>query len=203
MEINLNPYSGQPKIQDIAKKYGSSLLQTILMGNPMPLATKIIEKEPDYKYHFGQTDNKFKEFADVMTPIFKEVLIENNLPTNNLNNLVRQAALESNYGLDPRGEQKYNLSGIKHPGQKIAPKYKSTKYKDGFDYFDFDNLKDYANYKVKLLNNRYGALEAKNTDEFINKLHGDNKHKSNYSADVDSYRRNLNNTTSLNKYLVQ
>lgn len=203
MNIKLNPYEGQTSINDIAKKYGPSLLQTILMGNPMPLATKIVEKEPDYKHHFGKTNNKFKEFADVMTPIFKEVLIENNMPTNNLNNIVRQAALESNYGLDPRGEQKNNLSGIKHPGQKIAPKYKATRYKDGFDYFDFDNLKDYANYKVKLLNNRYGALEAKDTDEFINKLHGDNKFKSHYSADVNSYRRNLNNTTSLDKYLIQ
>lgn len=50
-----------------------------------------------------------------MTPIFKEALEENGLPTTNLNNLVRQAALESNYGLDPRGERGFNLSGIKHP----------------------------------------------------------------------------------------
>ena len=35
----------------------------------------------------------------------KEALEENGLPTTNLNNLVRQAALESNYGLDPRGER--------------------------------------------------------------------------------------------------
>lgn len=118
-----------------------------------------------------------------------------------INNLVRQAALESNYGLDPRGERGFNLSGIKHPGDSIAPKYKKSRYKDGFDYIDFDNLKDYANYKVKVLNDRYKALDAKDTNDFIDRLHGNNSGGYNYSADKDSYRRNLNGTLSLNKYL--
>ena len=80
-------------------------------------------------------------------------------------------------------------------------KYKKSRYKDGFDYIDFDNLKDYANYKVKVLNDRYKALDAKDTNDFIDRLHGNNSGGYNYSADKDSYRRNLNGTLSLNKYL--
>ncbi|MCS2914009.1 hypothetical protein [Bacteroides faecis] len=45
------------------------------------------------------------------------------------------------------------------------------------------------------------ALDAKDTNDFIDRLHGNNSGKYNYSADKDSYRRNLNGTLSLNKYL--
>lgn len=191
-------------VVDVAKEYAPSAVASMLLGNINPFVSKLLEgKKPslDYSHKFGSTGNKFEEFASVMTPIFKEALEENGLPITNLNNLVRQAALESNYGLDPRGERGFNLSGIKHPGDSIAPKYKKSRYKDGFDYIDFDNLKDYANYKVKVLNDRYKALDAKDTNDFIDRLHGNNSGKYNYSADKDSYRRNLNGTLSLNKYL--
>lgn len=191
-------------VVDVAKEYAPSAATSFLSGSVNPFINKLLEgKKPslDYSHKFGSTGNKFEEFASVMTPIFKEALEENGLPITNLNNLVRQAALESNYGLDPRGERGFNLSGIKHPGDSIAPKYKKSRYKDGFDYIDFDNLKDYANYKVKVLNDRYKALDAKDTNDFIDRLHGNNSGKYNYSADKDSYRRNLNGTLSLNKYL--
>lgn len=191
-------------VVDIIKEYAPSAATSFLSGSVNPFINKLLEgKKPslDYSHKFGSTENKFEEFASVMTPIFKEALEENGLPITNLNNLVRQAALESNYGLDPRGERGFNLSGIKHPGDSIAPKYKKSRYKDGFDYIDFDNLKDYANYKVKVLNDRYKALDAKDTNDFIDRLHGNNSGKYNYSADKDSYRRNLNGTLSLNKYL--
>lgn len=51
------------------------------------------------------------------------------------------------------------------------------------------------------MNDRYKALDAKDTNDFIDRLHGNNSGKYNYSADKDSYRRNLNGTLSLNKYL--
>ena len=191
-------------VVDIIKEYAPSAATSFLSGSVNPFINKLLEgKKPslDYSHKFGSTENKFEEFASVMTPIFKEALEENGLPITNLNNLVRQAALESNYGLDPRGERGFNLSGIKHPGDSIAPKYKKSRYKDGFDYIDFDNLKDYANYKVKVLNDRYKALDAKDTNDFIDRLHGNNSGGYNYSADKDSYRRNLNGTLSLNKYL--
>lgn len=191
-------------VVDIIKEYAPSAATSFLSGSVNPFINKLLEGKKsslDYSHKFGSTGNKFEEFASVMTPIFKEALEENGLPTTNLNNLVRQAALESNYGLDPRGERGFNLSGIKHPGDSIAPKYKKSRYKDGFDYIDFDNLKDYANYKVKVLNDRYKALDAKDTNDFIDRLHGNNSGKYNYSADKDSYRRNLNGTLSLNKYL--
>lgn len=191
-------------VVDVAKEYAPSAATSFLSGSVNPFINKLLEGKKsslDYSHKFGSTGNKFEEFASVMTPIFKEALEENGLPITNLNNLVRQAALESNYGLDPRGERGFNLSGIKHPGDSIAPKYKKSRYKDGFDYIDFDNLKDYANYKVKVLNDRYKALDAKDTNDFIDRLHGNNSGGYNYSADKDSYRRNLNGTLSLNKYL--
>lgn len=191
-------------VVDIIKEYAPSAVTSFLSGSINPFINKLLEGKKsslDYSHKFGSTGNKFEEFANVMTPIFKEALEENGLPTTNLNNLVRQAALESNYGLDPRGERGFNLSGIKHPGDSIAPEYKKSRYKDGFDYIDFGNLKDYANYKVKVLNDRYKALDAKDTNDFIDRLHGNNSGGHNYSADKDSYRRNLNGTLSLNKYL--
>ncbi|WP_220400880.1 hypothetical protein, partial [Bacteroides ovatus] len=191
-------------VVDIIKEYAPSAATSFLSGSVNPFINKLLEGKKsslDYSHKFGSTGNKFEEFASVMTPIFKEALEENGLPITNLNNLVRQAALESNYGLDPRGERGFNLSGIKHPGDSIAPKYKKSRYKDGFDYIDFDDLKSYANYKVKVLNDRYKALDAKDTNDFIDRLHGNNSGGYNYSADKDSYRRNLNGTLSLNKYL--
>ena len=67
----------------------------------------------DYYHKFGQTDNKFKELAEILKPIFVQVLKEKNLPLTQVDNLVRQAALESQYGLDPRGSRGFNLGGIK------------------------------------------------------------------------------------------
>ena len=205
LKINWNP-SPKPEIdvKSTVKEYGPSFASMILTGNPSSFINKILEgKKPslDYTHKFGSTDNKFQEFASVMTPIFKEALEKNGYPLTNLNNIVRQAALESSYGLDPRGERGFNLGGIKHPGDSIAPKYKKTKHTDGEYYIDFDNLGDYASYKVKLLNDRYNALDARNTNDFIDRLHGNNPNKSNYSADKKSYLRNLNGTKSLDKFL--
>lgn len=67
----------------------------------------------DYYHKFGQTDNKFEEFVKVLKPIFTQVLKEKQLPLTQVNNLIRQAALESGYGLSPRGSKGFNLGGIK------------------------------------------------------------------------------------------
>lgn len=203
-KINWKPDRPSIDVAKTVKEYGPSFASMILTGNPSSFINKILEgKKPslDYTHKFGSTDNKFQEFASVMTPIFKEALEKNGYPLTNLNNIVRQAALESSYGLDPRGERGFNLGGIKHPGDSIAPKYKKTKHTDGEYYIDFDNLGDYASYKVKLLNDRYNALDARNTNDFIDRLHGNNPNKSNYSADKKSYLRNLNGTKSLDKFL--
>lgn len=204
LKINWKPDRPSVDVAKTVKEYGPSFASMILTGNPSSFINKILEgKKPslDYTHKFGSTDNKFQEFASVMTPIFKEALEKNGYPLTNLNNIVRQAALESSYGLDPRGERGFNLGGIKHPGDSIAPKYKKTKHTDGEYYIDFDNLGDYASYKVKLLNDRYNALDARNTNDFIDRLHGNNPNKSNYSADKKSYLRNLNGTKSLDKFL--
>ena len=204
LKINWKPDRPSVDVKSTVKEYGPSFASMILTGNPSSFINKILEgKKPslDYTHKFGSTDNKFQEFASVMTPIFKEALEKNGYPLTNLNNIVRQAALESSYGLDPRGERGFNLGGIKHPVDSIAPKYKKTKHTDGEYYIDFDNLGDYASYKVKLLNDRYNALDARNTNDFIDRLHGNNPNKSNYSADKKSYLRNLNGTKSLDKFL--
>lgn len=152
----------------------------------------------DYYHKFGQTDNKFKELAEILKPIFVQVLKEKNLPLTQVDNLIRQAALESQYGLDPRGSRGFNLGGIKWNNQTDR---EWTKHKDGEKYIDFENLYDYAQYKVDLLNSRYNALTATSTNDFVDRLHGNNDTNSNYSQGKDNYIRTLNRTTSLNKYL--
>jgi uncharacterized FlgJ-related protein len=123
-----------------------------------------------------------------MSKVYSEVLDEMGLPKTNLINLVKQAALESNYGTDPRGNG-YNLGGIKnftgndskgtiHPG-------------DNTSYLNFENLKDFAKYHVTLLNNKYDALNAADSTDFINRLHGSNLTGRKYSADKPSYIRNF------------
>lgn len=149
-------------------------------------------------YHiFKQKD--FDEFVRVLTPIFKYSLEKNGFSTSQLQNLIRQAALESDYGMSPRGSQKYNLGGIKWENNPKSNtyKYKHTPYTDKEEYVDFDSLLDYADYKINLLNETYDALNAVDTADFIDRLHGKNKYKKSYSADVQSYRRNLNHMTSL------
>lgn len=153
----------------------------------------------DYYHKFGQTDNKFKELAEILKPIFVQVLKEKNLPLTQVDNLVRQAALESQYGLDPRGSRGFNLGGIKWNNNQTDREW--TKHKDGEKYIDFENLYDYAQYKVDLLNSRYNALTATSTNDFVDRLHGNNDTNSNYSQGKDNYIRTLNRTTSLNKYL--
>lgn len=147
------------------------------------------------------TTNDYKQFAEVMTPIFREVMEAQGIPLTHLNNLVRQAGLESGYGTDPRGAQGYNLGGIKWQRGTRGERYKKTRHSDGVDYIDFDNLKDYADYKVWLLKNTYNAFDATSTLDFVDRLHGNNPEKKSYSTDKQAYIRTLTNTRSLNRYL--
>lgn len=152
------------------------------------------KENPIYSTKFKEKD--FKQFADTMKSIYSEVLDELNLPKHNINNLIRQDALESNYGLNTRGNG-YNLGGIKvfNNKEKLG-----TKYSDGFYYRNFKDLKDYARYKVKLLHNDYGAITI-NSDKFIDALHGKNPKKKVYSARKDHYQKTFKDMMSLNKYL--
>lgn len=153
----------------------------------------------DLHHKFGRTDNKFKEFAEVMTPIYRKALEDNGYSTSNLNNIVKQAALESGYGLKPRGYKGFNLGGIKFFNQKG---YIGSLAEDGQKYVDFENLMDYANYHVRLLNNKYNALTARDSADFASRLHGQNPSKAVYSgAGREHYLRLLNGLKSLEKYL--
>lgn len=58
---------------------------------------------------------------------------------------------------------------------------------------------DYADYKVDLLHNTYNALNARDTNDFVNRLHGNNPSKKSYSANKAGYMKTLNGMTSLDK----
>lgn len=148
----------------------------------------------------GKTPN-IKEFVNILHPIVDRVLEDNGYNRGASKNIVRQAALESAYGTDPRGAQGYNWGGIKNLNKEANSKYKSTLHSDGFEYLDFDNLYDFVKYKADLLNNRYDALNAGTPEEFVDRLHGDNKGKHNYSGDKDSYIRNFKRMRTLNREL--
>ena len=151
------------------------------------------EVNPIYSTRFKEKN--FRKFANTMKTIYSEVLDELGLPKHNISNLVRQDALESTYGTSPRGNG-YNLGGIKVFNNKETL---GTRHSDGYYYRNFKDLKDYAKYKIKLLHNDYGAIEAP-AEQFIDALHGKNKKKKIYSAGKDAYEK-FRNMKSLNKYL--
>lgn len=148
----------------------------------------------------GKSPN-IKEFVDILYPIVERVLEDSGYNRDASENIVRQAALESAYGTNPRGAQGYNWGGIKNLNKEANSKYKSTLYRDGFKYLDFDNLYDFVKYKADLLNNRYDALNADTPEEFVERLHGKNAGKHNYSGDKNSYIRNFKGMRTLNKEL--
>lgn len=176
------------------KKYG-------VVEEPLQTTSNIISVKRimnsynnNYNHRFGQTSNKFQEFADVMYPIYNEVVSQQGLNPNVIPYLIKQDALESNYGLSPRGNG-YNLGGIK--GSPLV----STRWIDGQYYRNFNNLKDYVTYKVNLLNNRYNAFQATSERDFINRLHGNNPAGYSYSQNPASYSRNFQNLASLDRAL--
>lgn len=153
-------------------------------------------KNLDYWHKFGNSDNVVKEYVEVMYPIFKQVFEEKGIPLDNLENVLKQSAHESSYGTNQSGT--FNLGGITWNETMTD---RTPRQKDSRVYIDFDNLYDYAQYKVSLLNDRYEALGAKNIYDFINRLHGGNPGKHNYSEDKKGYERSLPFMHTLEKYI--
>lgn len=144
-----------------------------------------------YKTQFKTKDIPY--FTKVMSEVYSDVLDELNLPKTNLQNLIRQAAAESDYGLQPRGNG-YNLGGIKNFTGNAD---KGTIFKgDNISYLNFNDLKDFATYKVKLLNDRYNAIKNP-ASEFVDRLHGNNPGKYSYSSSRDNYFKVFSNMKSL------
>lgn len=138
------------------------------------------------------SDNKFDTFVEKMYPIIEQALVRKGHSINNIENILKQMALESNYGLDARGNG-YNLSGIKTWNEDGG-----TKHSDGHFYRNFDNYSDYADFYIDLLHNRYNAIQATSSDDYIKRLHnGVNGLK--YSANESAYRKNFKNMKSLSK----
>lgn len=177
-----------------ARGYKKGIVEEPLTNFSKILTIRRIMQNNDYNHKFGTSSNKFQEFADIMYPIYKEVVTEQGLNSKIIPYLIKQDALESNYGLSPRGNG-YNLGGIK--GSPIV----STRYSDGQYYRNFSNLKDYVTYKVQLLNKRYNAFDATSEQDFINRLHGNNPSGYSYSASSETYSKNFRELTSLNKAL--
>lgn len=159
------------------------------------------QQSSSLRYNHRFKSRNFDEFVEVMYPIFEEALVSGGYPTTQLQNLVRQAAYESTYGTNPRGSKGYNLGGIKWENNSNSRtyKYKHSTGPDGIEYVDFDNLKDYAAYKVFLLNDTYHALDAPDTNTFVKRLHGGNPSKKSYSSNPGGYMTTLNGMKSLDK----
>lgn len=144
-----------------------------------------------------QLDKKatVQDFSDLMYPIIQQELAKNNYPMDNIDNTMRQIALESNYGRDTRGNG-FNYAGIKVQGKD--KKKLGTKHSDGFYYRNFDNNAHFADWYLDLLNNRYDALNATSKKDYINRLH-DGKYK--YSANKKAYKRSFYRMSSLENAL--
>lgn len=138
------------------------------------------------------TQDKVSKFVETMYPIIEQTLVKKGYSTKNINNILRQMAFESDYGLSPRGNG-YNLSGI-----KSWNKNDGTKHSDGFMYRNFKDYSDYADFYVDLLNNRFDAINAKDSNDYIYRLHhGKNGEK--YSSNETGYMNVFNNMRSLDK----
>ena len=168
--------------------------------------------EIDYNKKFATQNGQkpFEEFAGYMYPAVISVLQENNMPIDMAHNIVRQAALESDYGLKPRGKRGFNLSGIKWTSIAGDAGYDYTVADDGEKYIDFKDLKEFINYKVNTLNDNYNALNASDVYDFIKALHPkafgvparSKKYKGDYSDGVDSYKQSMTGMSSLDKTLM-
>ena len=196
--INIYVQSGITDLDFIKKDYnsfdeGGNIEYTIPSPKDdieVPYRSVITE---DMRNNFiTKSKNKFDTFVNKMYPIIERTLIEKELPTDNLHNVLKQMAHESDYGLNPRGNG-YNLSGI-----KAWDDDEGTKFKDGNYYRDFKDYRDYADFYIDLLNNRYNALDAKDTNDYIYRLHHGKDGKS-YSADEKGYKKNLTRMYSLDR----
>lgn len=175
------------KSRDINSKIQSNINRVVPIIDP--------EYESLKRTIFKNKD--IKNFSNVMSKIYTKVLTDLSLPLHNVPNLVRQDALESSYGTSTRGNG-YNLGGVK---VFIDKEKLGTKYKDGFYYRNFNDLEDYARYKVNLLENDYGGIISSPASEFIDRLHGNNPGKKNYSANKSHYINSFKGMKTLDSYL--
>lgn len=181
-------------------RWNGKLYNTNYKFTPKKESNNNSKSNLDIEHRFNSKN--FNEFVSVMYPIFKEALISQGFGLNQIQNLIRQAAFESDYGTQALGDRSFNLGGIKwfNDSKSATYNYKhSTNEKDNLEYIDFDNLLDYANYKVWLLNDTYKALDAKDTNDFVDRLHGNNPSKKSYSANRDGYFKTLNDMISLDR----
>jgi hypothetical protein len=168
--------------------------------------------EIDYNKKFTHKDGRkpFEEFADYMYPAVIQVLQENKMPVDMAHNIVRQAAMESDYGLSPRGKRGFNLSGIKWTKKAGDAGYEYTKEADGEKYIDFKDLKEYINYKIHTLNNNYNALNASSVYDYVEALHPkafgkkprSKNYKGDYSGGAANYKKSMTGMSSLDKTLM-
>lgn len=195
----LNRYSLVPKQEKKTTKTNQNV-PFMLREHPdtITVSASGMNNNLDIYHKFGKTNNKFKEFVDVMRPIYQKVLKDRGLPMTALNNLLKQSALEASYGLDPRGKKGFNLGGIKFYNQKGRT---GTKHSDGEYYIDFNDLLDYAQYHVDLLT-KYGVFNSADVDDYSRRLHGNNPNKMKYSSQTaEGYAKKLRGMISLSKYL--
>jgi hypothetical protein len=168
--------------------------------------------EIDYNKKFTPKNGRkpFEEFADYMYPAVIQVLQENKMPVDMAHNIVRQAAMESDYGLSPRGKRGFNLSGIKWTKKAGDAGYEYTKEADGEKYIDFKDLKEYINYKIHTLNNNYNALNASSVYDYVEALHPkafgkkprSKNYKGDYSGGAANYKKSMTGMSSLDKTLM-
>lgn len=129
-------------------------------------------------YVFKNNTRDFNKFVSVLYPIYKKAFDDNKFTNyDSIKYLILQDGLESQYGTKSHGN--YNLGGIKW-FKGPHSNYNKILGGDNNYYIDFNNLSDYVNYKVKLLNNEFGAINAKSINQFVDILGGNNKKKKFY-----------------------
>ena len=142
-----------------------------------------------WKHQEGGVISKQELFANKFYDSIAKALLKRGLSLDGINNILKQVALESDYGAIQSGDN--NFSGIK--GNKDNGKLINGNY-----WRNFDSIDDWADYYVGLLDKIYNVAEESDIDKFVDKLHAKNHNLGNYNYSESEQRyRDIKKMSSL------
>lgn len=161
-DIVSKPEDEQTIISDISIEHPEVPIQEPIVAS---IVDTVISKSPI-------TSNNFKS---KMMSTYEKILKEKGISKDYAKYLVAQDALESNWGNSSLSDVN-NFGGIKATGNSPYIEKWTTEYIDGKNkkvlakFRKFDNLEDYARYKVNLLNNKRYMAFSGDKEDFFNKV---------------------------------
>ena len=138
--------------------------EPIMGGTWMPI---VLDEQPvSSKITFNDKGN----FVQEMTDVYRKALIDKGYDPKFAEYIVAQDALESNWGKSQSGSN--NFGGIKGNGtSKQTKEWDGSKMITITDSFrDFNDLKDYIDYKIDLVGNKRYNVFAYSPEEYFERM---------------------------------